>query len=189
MSEQAEPLASRSVQEQSLYLLVRACDKCHSGPLEEVSRSQSVKPDNLEDHLIARCSNCGQEVVLDFARPAIETTLSQSKLIDVAEWLALCHRFMDLAQAGDQQEQSHDQIVSARYCLNEALKFYPEDSHLPPPSAFFGRLGNQRFKDHPAVFLKTKLLDLRRRLASLAGESSGQKRTEARKKRKWWRGK
>lgn len=185
MVEQAEPLPSRSVQEQSLYLLVRACDKCHSGPLEEISRSQSEKSAGLEDHLSVRCSNCGQEIVLDFARPAIETTLSQSKLIDVAEWLALCHHFMDLAQTGDQKEQSHEQIVSARYCLNEALKFYPEDSHLPPPSAFFGRLNNQRFKDHPAVFLKTKLLDLRRRLGALAGHEH----PEARKKRKWWRGK
>lgn len=189
MVEQAEPLASRSVQEQSLYLLVRACDKCQSGPLEEISRSQSAKPTGLEDHLSVRCSNCGHESVLDFARPAIETTLSKSELIDVAEWLALCHHFMDLAQTNSQQEQSHEQIVSARYCLNEALKFYPKDSHLPSPSAFFGRLGSQRFKDHPAVFLKTKLLDLRRRLASLAGQSSGHERPEARKKRKWWRGK
>ena len=189
MAEQSEPLSSRSVQEESLYLLVRPCDKCQAGPLEEISREKSDIPVGIQDQVKVRCKSCGQECVLEFARPSVAASASQSQLIDVAEWLGLCHHFMDLAQTNPQEEQSHEQIVSARYCLNEALKFYPQESHLPPPSAFFGRLGDHRYKEHPAVFLKTKLLDLRRRLGVLAGQSHKPDQTGTGKKRKWWRGK
>jgi hypothetical protein len=187
MSEHGQPLSSRSVQEEGLYLLVRPCEKCQAGPLEEISREESQIPGGIQERVKARCNSCGEECVLAFTRPNGETSTSQSQLIDVAEWLGLCHHFMDLAQTNPQEERSHEQIVSARYCLNEALKFYPEDSHLPPPSAFFGRLGDQRYKEHPAVFLKTKLLDLRRRLGVLAGQSSKAQQTGTSKKRKWWR--
>ena len=187
MSKQGQPLSSRNAQEESLYLLIRPCEKCQSGPLEEISRQKSDIPVGIQEQIKARCSRCGQECVLEFTRPGTGTSATQSQLIDVAEWLGLCHHFMDLAQTNPQEEQSHEQIVQARYCLNEAFKFYPEDSHLPPPSAFFGRLSDQRFKDHAAVFLKTKLLDLRRRLGVLAGESSKARRTYTNKKRKWWR--
>ena len=172
-----------------MYLLVRPCAKCQSGPLEEISRQESQSPLGTKDQLKARCKSCGQDCTLEFTRADAGTSASQSQLIDVAEWLGLCHHFMDLAQTDPHQDQSHEQIVSARYCLNEALKFYPQDSHLPPPSAFFGRLGDQRFKDHPAVFLRTKLLDLRRRLGVLAGQSAKDEHAGTGKKQKWWRGK
>ena len=189
MSDQGQPLSSRSVQEEGLYLLIRPCEKCQAGPLQEISRQKSEIPAGIGEQIKARCNNCGQECLLEFTRLSTSTSATQSQLIDVAEWLGLCHHFMDLAQTNPQEEQSHEQLVSARYCLNEALKFYPEDSHLPPPSAFFGRLGDQRFKDHPAVFLKTKLLELRRRLGVLASQSTKAHQTGTGKKRKWWRGK
>ena len=187
MGKQGQPLSSRSEQEEGLYLLVRPCEKCQAGPLKEISRQESQSPGSTEDMLKARCNNCGQECVLKFSRANAGSSISPSRLIDVGEWMGLCHHFMDLAQTDSQEEQSHEQIVLARYCLNEALKFYPEDSHLPPPSAFFGRLGDHRFKDHPAVFLKTKLLELRRRLGTLAGQSSKAQQAGTNKKRKWWR--
>ena len=189
MSKQGQPLSSRSVQEEALYLLIRPCEKCQAGPLQEISRKESDIPVGIDDQFKARCNKCGQECLLEFTRPGRGTSASQSQLIDVAEWLGLCHHYMDLSQTNPQAEQSHEQIVLARYCLNEALKFYPKDSHLPPPSAFFGRLTDQRFKDHPAVFLKTKLLDLRRRLGVLASQSHKPEQTGTGKKRKWWRGK
>ena len=71
--------------------------------------------------------------------------------------------------------------------IMEALKFYPKDSDLPDTSAFFGRLSNQRFKEHPEAFLKTKLLELHRRLSGLSVAAARREPTEARKKRKWWR--
>ena len=188
MSEQGQPLYSRTIQEEALYLLIHPCDKCRAGPLQEISREKSDIPVGTYDQVKARCNNCGQECDLAFARPNSGASANQSQLIDVAEWIGLCHHFMDAAQTNPQAEQSHEHIVLARYCLNEALNFYPEDSHLPPPSAFFGRLSDQRFKDHPAVFLKTKLLDLRRRLGILAGKTHKPEQTGTTKKRKWWRG-
>jgi len=187
MGKQVQQLSARSVQEEGLYLLIRPCDKCQAGPLQEISRQESQIAGGVQDRVKARCSRCEQECLLVFTRATSGRTAGRSELIDVAEWLGLCHHFMDLAQTNPQEEQSHEQIVSARYCLNEALKFYPEDSHLPPPEAFFSRLGDQRYKEHPAVFLKTKLLELRRRLGVLAGQSHRPEQTGSGKKRKWWR--
>jgi len=187
MINQTKPLPARSVQEQALYLLVQPCQKCRSGPLEEVSRQQSDSPTGRIDVVQTLCSACGQDTTLQFTKPAKEKTTDQSELIDVTEWLALCHHFLDLGQTNSEKPQAQQQIRLSRYCLSEALKFYPKDSDLPAPSAFFGRLGNQRLKEHPAAFLKTKLLELRRQLPALSAETSESKPPDARKERKWWR--
>ena len=187
MTEQAQRLTSRSVQEQALYLLVIPCGKCQAGPLEEISRRQSDGAAGKADVLETRCCSCGQEATLHFLRQTKVRATAQSTLIDVTEWLSLCHHFLDLGQTESDEEQAQQQIKLARYCLGEALKFYPKDSDLPDASAFFGRLGDKRFKEHPAAFLKTKLLELRRQLPALALEPSKSEPTEVRKKRKWWR--
>ena len=180
-------LKSRGVQEQTLYLLVRPCDKCQAGPLEEVSRQQVEGSDSRADEVEVRCSSCGQTSTLHFLRQKRAPAAAASTLIDVNEWLGLCHHFLDLGQTESDEEQAQQQIKLARYCLGEALKFYPEDSDLPDAAAFFGRLGDKRFKEQPAAFLKTKLLELRRQLPALAVEQPKPGTTEARKKRKWWR--
>ncbi|NIA06158.1 MAG: hypothetical protein GWP14_00715 [Actinobacteria bacterium] len=187
MIEQTRPLTSRSVQEQALYLLVMPCGKCQAGPLVEISRRQSDGAAGESDVVETRCCSCGQETALHFLRQTKVRATARSTLIDVTEWLGLCHHFLDLGQTESDEEQTQQQIKLARYCLGEALKFYPEDSDLPEASAFFGRLGNQRLKEHPATFLKTRLLELRRQLPALALEPSKAEPTEARKKRKWWR--
>lgn len=187
MSEQDQRLASRSVQEQAMYLLVRPCEKCQGGPLEEVSRRQIQNSDGEADVVETSCSSCGQEATLHFLQQAKAQAEVVSRLIDVTEWLGLCHHFLDLGQTEPDEKQTQQHIKLARYCLGEALKFYPEDSDLPEASAFFGRLGDQRFKEQPAAFLKTKLLELRSQLPGLGSEPSKSDSTEARKKRKWWR--
>ena len=187
MNEQTRPLTSRSVKEQTLYLLVVPCGKCQAGPLEEIFRRQSDGAADKTDVVKTRCCSCGQEATLHFLRQTKARAKAQSTLIDVTEWLGLCHHFLDLGQTESDEEQVQQQIKLARYCLGEALKFYAEDSDLPDTSAFFGRLGNQRLKEHPATFLKTRLLELRRQLPALAPEASKSEPTEARKKRKWWR--
>ena len=189
MASQSKPLAARSVQEEDLYLLVQSCQKCQSGPLEEVSRRQSSRPEGRIDDIQAHCSACGEETTLQFLRPTQVKTTAHSEIIDVGEWLALCHHFLDLGQTNSDKQQTEQQIRLARFCLSEALKFYPKDSDLPAPSAFFGHLGNQRFKEHPATFLKPKLLELRRQMLAPSGGVSEYKSTDAQKKRKWWRSK
>jgi hypothetical protein len=187
MTEQAQPLTSRDVQEQALYLLVVPCSKCQAGPLEEISRRQSNGATGESDVVKTRCGSCGQEATLHFLRQTKVRASTQSTLIDVTEWLGLCHHFLDLGQTESDEQQAQQQIKLARYCLGEALKFYAEDSDLPDASGFFGRLGNQRLKEHPTSFLKTRLFELRRQLPALAPEPAKPEPTEARKKRKWWR--
>ena len=181
MTEQSQLLTSRSVQEQTLYLLAVPCGKCQAGPLEEISRRQSDGASGESDVVETHCCSCGQEATLHFLRKTKVRSTAKSTLIDVTEWLGLCHHFLDLVQTEPDEEQAQQQIKLARYCLGEALKFYSEDSDLPDASAFFGRLGNQRLKERPATFLKTRLLELRRQLPGLAVEP-----TKTRKKRKWW---
>ena len=187
MLDQPKSLPAHSVQEQSLYLLVHPCQKCESGPLEEAARHESDSPAGRIDVVQARCTCCGEETSLQFSKTAKVETAAQSELIDVSEWLALCHHFLDLGQTSSEEQHLQQQIKLARHCLNEALKFYPEDSDLPMPSSFFGQLGSQRFKEHPAAFLKPKLLELRRRLPALATKATKYKPTATGRKRKWWR--
>lgn len=170
-----------------MYLLVRPCEKCGAGPLEEASRSKADSATGGIDLLQTRCSSCGKETTLRFSKPGSVKLTAVSELIDVTEWLGLCHYFLDEAQVDSDSSVARQQIISARYCLNEALKFYSEDSDLPAASAFFGPLGEQRFKEHPATFAKDKLLELRRRLPVLSSEVSKQGAAGTRKKAKWWR--
>ena len=186
MKERDQTPICRSKQEQEYYLLVRVCVKCGAGPLEELRRESLAGPAGDIDKVRARCAACGQEEELTFVRPSNLSRTGRSTLIDVAEWLGLCHHFLDLAQTSNDEQETHQRIVSARFCLNEALKFYPSDSNLPPPEAFFGRLGGQRYREHPTAFLKTKLVELRGRMGSL--EPGGKKRsTSGVRKRKYWR--
>ena len=187
MTEQARQLTSGSIQEQALYLLLTPCDKCQAGPLEEISRRQSDSDAGRIDIVGTRCSSCSQETIFTFRHSTRLKSTAKSELIDVTEWLALCHHFLDLGQTDSNEQQAQQQIRLARYCLGEALKFYPRDSDLPDSSAFFGRLGNQRFKEHPAAFLKTKLLELRRQLPELSVEPTKFEPKEVRNRRKWWR--
>ena len=186
MVNQSKPLVARSVQEQDLYLVVQPCHNCDSGPLEEVSRRQFAGPAGTIDEVKARCTACGEQITLQFLKATRVKATAQSELIDVAEWIALCHHFLDLGQTNSDIHQTEQQIRSARFCLSEALEFYPKDSDLPDQSAFFRRLGNQRFKEHPAAFLKPKLLELRRQMPEISGGMSQCKRADAQKKRKWW---
>ena len=186
MVNQSKPLVARSVQEQDLYLVVQPCHNCDSGPLEEVSRRQFADPEGTIDEVKARCTACGEQSTLQFLKATKVKTTAQSELIDVTEWIALCHHFLDLGQTNSDIQQTEQQIRLARFCLNEALQFYPKDSDLPDQSAFFGRLGNQRFKEHPAAFLKPKLLELRRQMSEISGVTSQRKRPDVQKHRKWW---
>lgn len=189
MNQQPKLLPAHSLQEQNLYLLVKPCEDCGCGPLEEVSRAEADSATGGIDLLETRCTICHHQMSLRFTRPAATDLSAPSELIDIAQWLGLCHHFLDLAQTNSDQDEAKQQVITARHCLNEALKFYPKGSDLPDESAFFGPLGVSRLKEHPVAFDKSKLLDLRRRLPAISGEVSGTKPARTKKKTKWWRDK
>ncbi len=189
MNDQAKVLPADSLEEQNLYLLVTPCEDCGSGPLEEVSRAQADSPSGTIDILEVRCTACHHQMSLRFGKPAAADPAAPSDLIDVGQWLGLCHHFLDLAQTNTNKDEAKHQVISARQYLNEALKFYLKGSDLPDESAFFGPLGDRRLKEHPVSFDKSKLLDLRRRLPAITSEISGTKPGRAKKKTKWWRNK
>ena len=189
MNDQPKLLPAHSLDEQNLYLLVKPCEDCDSGPLEEVSRAQADSASGIIDILEVRCTACHYQMSLRFSKPIATDLSAPSELIDVGQWLGLCHHFLDLAQTNAEKEEARHQVITARHCISEALKFYPKGSDLPDESAFFGPLGDRRLKEHPVSFDKSKLLDLRRRLSAISAQVSGTKPGRAKKKTKWWRDK
>jgi hypothetical protein len=91
-----------------------------------------------------------------------------SHIIDLPNWLTLHMLSLEHARlAGLEARTMRDRgitrryQVEARYCLDEALKFYSDDDELPGPAAFFGRDQLQRLFDHPELFVRSRLISLR----------------------------
>jgi len=121
----------------------------------------------------------------------INPTDEPSALIDVAGWLTLHSLLIDEARTAavhartraDRQRIRHLQILAGQ-CIDEALKFYEADNDLPPRDAFFTDAGWHRFREHPELYVRDRLLDMRSRLPVHVSEhsASGDGRP-----RRWWR--
>lgn len=200
----ASPVKIHSVAEAYLLLMVTPCTACGKGPLE----AQGHEPVDL-DHgpgrqMRAACKACGQphEFVFDLGYvdaadatdpaglPRINGTDEPSLAIDVAQWLML---FEGIVRAADQQSdpaESRRLGYEAAQCLEEALKFYPPDGgEWPDESAFFYDWTLERFRKHRHVFARTRLVDLRRKLPTLAQMEQHLLAQVAAKpgKRRWWK--
>ena len=102
---------------------------------------------------------------------AINPADEPSRIIDVAGWLTLYSTIADAARARDAEAQTmRDRAairlrrIEAAQCLDEALKFFDADNDLPPEDAFFHDDTRRRFRDHPELFTRQHLIDLRRQL-------------------------
>ncbi|MBI1827521.1 MAG: hypothetical protein HYR83_14190 [Planctomycetes bacterium] len=54
--------------------------------------------------------------------------------------------------------------MEAATCLNEALRFYDDENDLPSAGAFFTDDSRARFREHPQLFSRQRLLNLRAQL-------------------------
>jgi hypothetical protein len=195
-------LPSRSTAERHFYLMVLQCSGCGQGPFELVSSERTS--DQSQDIWYIRCKHCKKGGRLLFDRkslliddatamteelPMISPAETPSSLIDMGQWLALFYRI--IAAASDEKDRKEAQRLGyeATLCLEESLKFYHPDSDLPPPEAVWTESSKQRLKEHPEMFLRSRLLQMREKLPSLQVMRQNLAKSEGhngRKKKHWW---
>jgi hypothetical protein len=124
----------------------------------------------------------------------INPTDRPSRILDVGQWLSLLHHLLENATQAiaSDKKQTRRHAYQAAMCLEEALKFYTEQSDLPPPSAFFVQPSREAFERVPERFTRQRLLDMRSKLPDihhmqrrLAKDAAAEKTPKS--KWKFWR--
>ncbi len=163
--------------ELTLFAAVAPCRACSRRGL--VIGDVRVEQDAAGNSFVAdaSCAQCGEETSLEIRvrpcdpahlRPAavrripmiINPTGEVSEWIDAAQWLTLYRMAMEAAAAQPERRLSRAVLIEAGQCLAEALRFYPADSDIPPKSAFFTAETLERFREHPHVFARQRLVEL-----------------------------
>jgi hypothetical protein len=208
MGESGKVLSIHSLVEARLYLRVRPCDGCGTGPL--VTDAGGVRHD-AEGHVLivpVICGFCGMSDEirfdtggLDFSDSfvagwseevidaSINPTDDASKVIDVAGWLTLYSLLEADARAAGDRKEARQYHLCAAGCIDEALKFFDADNDLPPADAFFGDNSRSQFRDRPESFTRQHLIDLRNRLpvrVGMGSEADLEDVSEKNNKRWWW---
>ncbi len=172
-------LPARSISERQFYLMVLPCERCEGGPFDFASTEQT--PDGQADIWYARCRTCGTGKRLMFDRskllvpderrddglPVVNPSERASELLDVGQWLSLFHAIISAAAEQSSRKEAQRLGYEATLCLEEALKFYPNDSELPGEEAFFSEPSRRRFREHPEQFARDRLHQMRQKLPSL----------------------
>lgn len=203
MSEAALP--ANTLAEAYLYLMALPCPRCGSGPLHSQPPHQfdrSRTPKIIRVDMCATCQSCDHEVNLSFEYPPpresaadrlrgitrLNPNRQPSRILDVGQWLTLFRIILEKASTTSDRTEGRRLGYEAAQCLEEALKFYEPDNELPPASAFRHEMSKKRLRDHPALFARQRLLDMRTKLPSLTqmeAKITGQATAESR--RPWWR--
>ena len=113
--------------------------------------------------------------------PPVNRTDQPSQALDAADWLALHTMLSATARSKLEQAASSADRIAARKsqiqageCIEEMLKLYDADNELPPADAFFSQSNRNRFREHPELFLRERLLSLRSRSARARAHENGQ---------------
>jgi len=198
-------LPARSVTERHFYLMVLACDRCGTGPLDFVSSERAGNEKVDIWYVRCRSCRCGRRLVFDRSKllvddgntpteslPVVNPTDAPSELLDVGQWLALFYTIISSAAEQSDRKQARRLGYEATLCLEEALKFYGPGCPLPGREAFFTENSAQRVKAHPQQFTRSKLEQMRQRLPSLhvmqtqLGSGSKTDRQICRSPITWW---
>jgi len=170
------------------------CSRCGGGPLAAGDDAAGFNGQTGVLTIRAICPACkaltdirldacglGDSMIeqdLSFAEDAIilscvanNPTDESSHVIDVAGWLTVYGMLVDRAgKAADRADIIEGRAfvrrlqVRAADCLDEALKFFDADNELPPADAFFTEKGLNRFREHPDLFTRDRLIDLKAKL-------------------------
>lgn len=125
----------------------------------------------------ASCGKCAEEMPLEFdaglcesshLRPEcvrripveINPTGRPSELLDVVQWLTLYRMAVDSLDFPPDRKLIRASLIEAGQCLAEALRFYDADSDIPPAASFFRADSLERFREHPELFARQRLLEL-----------------------------
>ncbi|MGQ9648897.1 MAG: hypothetical protein ACUVXJ_02180 [Phycisphaerae bacterium] len=102
------------------------------------------------------------------AAQVINPTRRPSRMIDVAGWVMLYTMLTEEARTESLKSTSMEKRAAVRrmrieaaQCLDEALKFFNEDSDLPPREAFFTKESYRHFLDRPDLYTRQRLIEMR----------------------------
>jgi len=204
-----ELLVSFSIVERYFYLMTLKCNSCGSGPFEFVSKEQS--PDEKIDIWYVRCRKCqhGRRLMFDRTSLLIETeefTENQlpivnpsdnpSRLLDVGQWIAIFQAIISAASQQSDKREIQRLGYEATLALEEAIKFYTQDSDLPPKEAMWTEGTKQQFKEHPEIFERHRILQLREKLPGLKAmqsvikselaDKNSKTSKQSQSKKSWW---
>lgn len=191
------PLVAHSLAEAYFYLMATPCAACGAGPLkggEATGQRPGGKAPAVSIH--AECARCAARHAFVFALPEgtgladpsgtadVNPTDEPSQLVDVAQWITLAHVIIEAAGRQIDKGEARRLGIEAAQCLEEALKFYEEDNDLPPGRALFHDSSRHRLKESPHLFSRQRLIEMRRKLPSLATMRA--RFTQPVRKRPWW---
>lgn len=192
-----DPLVAHSLAEVYLYLMATPCPDCGDGPLEGTGAKPIEERSPLQMTITARCRACTQQRVLRFALPegtgtdgsqappVVNPTDRPSQIVDVAQWLALFGTITEAAGRETDRMQARRLGIEAAQCLEEALKFYDDpDSDVPPADAFRSEASRTRLREHPHLFSRQRLVELRAKLPTM--NTMRTKAKETPRKKRWW---
>jgi hypothetical protein len=191
----AERLSVHSLTEASIYLMLARCSACAESVMPTSVIGTVDESKGLDVPVTCRSCGHADVVRFDLERvdtgeaaeglaglsalaesgqaPPINRGNRRSRVIDVAGWLTVHGMLSASARARmERAASSADRIVArqlqiqAGECLEEALKFYDADNDLPPDDAFFTQPGRDQFREHPELFLRGRIVNLRAQLAS-----------------------
>ncbi|MCG3129606.1 MAG: hypothetical protein FLDDKLPJ_00340 [Phycisphaerae bacterium] len=193
-----DAITANSLAEVHLYLLATPCPDCGRGPLQGGDGRRVSEPAGpLELTIPIVCAACARTRELRAVLPrgtgiegevvALNPTDEPSGILDVAQWVTLFRMITAKAAAVADRAEARRLGLEAAQCLEEALKFYRQDSDLPPPEAFFSEASRRRMSEHPAEFSRQRLVDLRARLPSTRRmRDQLAERPAAPKRRRWF---
>lgn len=198
---QPDILAAHSLVERHFYLMARRCGRCSRGPFQLVeSQSDQSDPETVDNWLV-RCKSCDQQEHVLFDRqallvesagakdslPVVNPSDQRSKIIDLAQWMALFLAIIEAAAGQSDKAESRGLGYEATLCLDEALKFYQPDSDLPPAEAFFTAGTLASFREHPEKFTRGQIIQLRSKLPSFEHMKQAMQKDSGKRPSRWWR--
>ncbi len=203
MEQEREILAAYSKTERHFYLMVLRCEKCNYGPFDFVS--EETLTDKNIDIWYVRCRKCHRGKQLFFDRnylkvenedrnslPVVNPSNEPSKLVDLGQWLAIFYAIIESAANEKNRILARRLGYEATLALEEAIKFYSPNEELPPPEAFWTEESKKRFREHPELFSKARLLRMREKLpktniiAQIINKLDDSKNTSGHKS-SWWK--
>lgn len=190
-------LQAHSLAEIQLYLMATPCDACARGPLQRCY--PWAAPETDEFTLTARCAACDQQRELTFTLPqdrppddpgalyaVVNPTEEPSRILDVGQWIVLFRVILAAAAKQKDKIEARRLGYEAAQCLEEAIKFYGAEDELPPDEAIFTDVTRGRRRDHPELFSKRHLLEMRAKLPKTTTMQRQITRDDLPPARKWW---
>jgi hypothetical protein len=164
------PMEALTLDEVRCFLEVTPCPSCQTGPMIFDAPTGPT-------FTCQACERTGEiefsveyplPDTIDPAIPHINPTDDPSQLVDLNQWLGLYYLH---AEAADEHPTSatehHNHQLWAAACLAEAIKFYDVDEEFPKPESCWTETSRAALENHPDIFSRSHLVDLRTKLPPL----------------------